>query len=136
MDDETDPYADLGMPAPDPELEAERPASLGDDLRQLIDDGRALAAAELAWQKSRAAYAGRQAGGIALLALLAAGLLFCALMALTFGLVLSLTDWLGAWGATGAVTGALLLAALICGAVAARRVKRAARVMTDRKAEP
>ena len=111
-------------------------ARLGDDLRQLIDDGRALAAAELAWQKSRAAYAGKQAGGIAILGLLAAALAFCALMALIFGLVLALTPLLTAWGAMAAAVGGLLLAALIFGAVAALRVKRVARTIADRRAEP
>ena len=124
MDDDTDPEE----PTPEP--------TLGDDLRQLIDDGRALAAAELAWQKSRAAFAGKQAGGIAMLAVLAAALAFCALMALTFGLVLSLVPLLTAWGATGAVSGTLLLAALISGAMAALRVRRVARLIADRKAEP
>jgi uncharacterized membrane protein YqjE len=110
--------------------------SLSDDLRQLIDDGRALAAAELAWQKSRAAYVGKQAGGIAILGLIAAALAFCALMALIFGLVLALTPPLSAWGAMGAVVGGLLLAALIAGSVAALRVRRVSRLIADRKAEP
>ena len=117
----------------DPEEYAPGPATLGDDLRQLIDDGRALAAAELAWQKSRAAYVGKQAGGIAMLGLLAASLAFCALMALIFGLVLALTPLLTAWGAMGAVVGGLLLAALICGSVVALRVRRVTRLIADRR---
>ena len=119
----------------DPEEFAPGP-SLGDDLRQLIDDGRALAAAELAWQKSRAAYAGQQAGGIAALGLLALALVFCALLALIFGLVLALTPLLGSWGAMGAVVGGLLLAALIAGALAALRWRRIAGLIADRKAAP
>ena len=111
-------------------------STLGDDLSQLIDDGRALASAELAWQKSRAAFAGKQAGGIALLAVLAAALAFCALMALIFGLVLALAPLLGAWGAMGAVAGGVLLAALIAGALAAFKAKRVARLIADRKAKP
>lgn len=114
--------------------ELEEP-TLGDDLRQLIDDGRALAAAELAWQKSRAAYAGKQAGGVALLGLLALALVFFALMALVFGAVLALAPLLTAWGATAAVVGALLLAALVAGGLAALRVRRIARLIADRKDE-
>ncbi len=128
MDDESAPEESTPEPTHAP--------TLGDDLRQLIDDARALAAAELAWQKSRAAFAGKQAGGIAMLTVLAAALAFCALMALTFGLVLSLVPLLTAWGATGAVSGTLLLAALISGAMAALRVRRVARLIADRKAEP
>lgn len=123
MDADPEPYPE---PKPEP--------TLGDDLRQLIDDGRALAEAELAWQKSRAAFAGSQAGGIAAFLLLAAALGFCALMALTFGLVLALAPLLTAWGATALVAGGLLVAALIAGAAAALRWRRTARLIADRKA--
>ena len=128
MDEEFEPYAQASDPRPEP--------TLGDDLRQLIDDGRALAGAELAWQKARARYAGKQAGGIAILGVLAAALAFCALLALIFGTVLSLVPLLTAWGATAAVTGGLLLAAAICGVVAGLRVRRVARLIADRKTAP
>jgi Putative Actinobacterial Holin-X, holin superfamily III len=133
MDTQADPYAE---PDSETAVHATSHATLGDDLRQLIDDGRALAAAELAWQKSRAAYAGKQAGGIAVLGLLAAALVFCALMALTFGLVLALTPLLSAWGAMGAVVAGLLLAALIAGGMAAGRWRRVASTIAEGKAQP
>lgn len=109
------------------------PATLGEDVRQLIDDGRALAAAELSWQKARVAFAGRSAGGIALFGALAAAFGVFALVALTVGALLALTPQLGAWGAVGAVAGTLLLAAILCGAVAALRVRRTARLIADRR---
>lgn len=109
--------------------------SLGDDLRQLIDDGRTLAEAELAWQKSRASFAGKQAGGIAALGALGAVLAAFALVALTVGLLLALTPLLTAWGATAAVAGGLLLAGLICGTLAVMRARRMMRLIANRKAE-
>src|SRR5690606_10872014 len=81
-----------------PNAAASDPAdrSLADDLRRLSEDARALARAELAYQKSRAAFAGQEAKRIALLGLLAGVLTFFALMALTLGLVLALTPLLTA----------------------------------------
>ncbi len=134
LDAEADPFADPDEQLPEATELPE--ATLGEDLRELIDQGKVLAEAELAWQKSRAAFAGSQAGGIALLAALAMALAFFALMALTFGLVLALAPLLTAWGAMGAVAGGLLLAALFCGAAASLRVRRVVRLISDRKPEP
>ena len=110
-----------------------RDRSLAEDLRQLIDDGRALAEAEFAWQKSRAAFAGQSAGGIALWAALAAVLVVFALMALTVGLVIALTPHLTALGAAGAVFAGLLLAALIAAAIASARWRRVKRALAERE---
>lgn len=93
-------------------------------MRQLAADARVLAQAELAFQKSRAAFAGQEIKRIAILGVFAAVLVFFALMALTLGLVLALTPLLGAWGATAAVVGGLLLVAAIAGLLAAGRWKR------------
>ena len=117
------------------EVLRERP-TLEDDLRQLIGDARALAEAELAWQKARAAFAGKQIGVIALIGLLALALVFFALMALVFGLVLALASLLGAWGAMATVTGGLLLAAGLAALLAALRTRRMMRSIADRQAEP
>lgn len=97
--------------------------SLKDDLRQLAEDARALAEAEVAYQKSRAAFAGQVSRRIAVLGVTAAVFAFFALMALTVGLVIALTPLLTAWGATGAVFGSLLGVAITCLAVAANRWK-------------
>lgn len=102
---------------------------LTDEIRQLATEARALAEAEAAYQKSRAAFAGSTIPRVIALAVLAAVLGFFALMALTLGAVLALTPMLGAWGAAGAVAGSLLLIALICLALAAARWKWMASIL-------
>ena len=106
----------LGAPA----LAAED-RSLVDDVRDLIDDGRTLVEAELAFQKSRAAYAGIGLKSIAALGGLAAVLGIFALFALVVGLLLALTPLVTAWGATAIVVIVLGLAAALAARVAARR---------------
>jgi hypothetical protein len=119
-----------------PNAAASDPAdrSLADDLRRLSEDARALARAELAYQKSRAAFAGQEAKRIALLGLLAGVLTFFALMALTLGLVLALTPLLTAWGATAAVVGGLLVIAALCALVAFGRWRRMMAALSDEAA--
>ena len=106
-----------------------RERSLADDLRQLAEDGKAYAEAELAYQKSRAAVAGQGVKGIAIFGALAAALVFFALMALTLGLVLALTPVIGAWGAMGASFVGLLVVAAIFAMLAASRLKRMKRLL-------
>lgn len=123
------------MDEPEPPLIAEQPGadaepSLVEDLRQLAADGRTLLEAELAYQKSRAAFAGQAAKSVAGWGALALALVFFALMALVVGLLLALTPLLGGWGAMGAVTIGLLIAAGLCGWTAARRWKRTAAQLT------
>ncbi|MCB2075994.1 MAG: phage holin family protein [Novosphingobium sp.] len=112
-----------------------RERSLPEDLRELAEDARALAEAEFAYQKSRAAFAGQEAKRIAILGLLAAALVFFALMALTLGLVLALTPMLTAWGATAVVVGGLLLVAAICGILAATRWRNMAVTLSEKDPE-
>ncbi|MEA3264573.1 MAG: phage holin family protein [Pseudomonadota bacterium] len=95
--------------------------SLVDDVRALVDDGRTLLEAELAYQKSRAALAGRTAKSMAGWIALALSLVFFALMALVMGLLLILAPLIGGLGATLAVVLALLGAAALSGWIAARR---------------
>ena len=102
---------------------------LTDELRQLAVEARALAETEAAYQKSRAAFAGSTIPRVIALAVLAVVLGFFALMALTLGAVLALTPALGAWGATGAVVGTLLLVAVACLAAAVARWKWMAGVL-------
>jgi positive regulator of sigma E activity len=111
-----------------PPLIAEDPAerSLVDDVRQLVDDGRTLLEAELAYQKSRALVAGEAAKAVAGWGALALALLFFALMALVLGLVLALAPKLGALAATGVVVAGLAVLGAISGITAVRRWKRAA----------
>lgn len=95
--------------------------SLVDDVRSLIDDGRTLIEAELAFQKSRAAYAGNGIKSIALFGALAGVLAVFALFALVVGLLLALTPLVTAWGATAIVVAALGLGAALAARIAARR---------------
>ena len=103
----------------DPVDAAER--SLVDDVRELVSDGRTLLEAELAYQKSRAALAGRTAKSMAGWIALALSLVFFALMALVMGLLLILAPLIGGLGATLLVVAALLIAAGLSGWVAVRR---------------
>lgn len=95
--------------------------SLIDDVRALAEDGRTLLEAELAYQKSRAALAGRTAKSMAGWIALALSLVFFALMGLVMGLLLTLAPLIGGLGATLVVVLALLVAAGLCAWVAVRR---------------
>ncbi|MFM5918507.1 MAG: phage holin family protein [Novosphingobium sp.] len=105
--------------------------SLVDDVKQLASDGRTLLEAEFAYQKSRAAVAGAGAKGIAGWAALALALVFFALMALVMGVILGLTELVGAWAATGITLLALLLAAGLSGLAASRRWKRMSALLAN-----
>ncbi|SFG17201.1 Putative Holin-X, holin superfamily III [Novosphingobium sp. CF614] len=98
--------------------------SFADDLRLLADEAKALAQAEFAFQKSRAAYAGAESKTISLLLLVAAMFVFFALMALVTGTVIALGPVLGPWGAMACVTLGLLLLAGACALSARSRLKR------------
>ena len=117
-----EPVPPLIKPAADDAAER----SLVDDVQRLIDDGRILLEAELAYQKSRAAVAGQGAKSVVAWGGLALVLVCFALMALTFGLVLGLASVIGPWLATLVTIMALLAAAALCGMTAARRWKHVA----------
>lgn len=111
-------------PPPDQDDRPHLPVtSLADDVRNLVDEARDYAAAELAWHRERALLAGRGAKAIAPYALLAVGFVFLALMALPVGLVLSLAPITGPWMATGIAILVLLVLAAACGWLAARKVR-------------
>ncbi|MFS0849477.1 phage holin family protein [Novosphingobium panipatense] len=98
--------------------------SLAQDLRQLADEAKTLAQAELAYQKSRAAYAGTESRTIALLLVVAAVVAFFAMMAFIVGTVIALGPVIGPWGAMAVVTGLLLAIAIISAFNARARLKR------------
>jgi hypothetical protein len=129
MDDEQPPLV-----APPPGDAAAR--SLVDDVKRLVEDGRTLAEAELAYQKSRAVVAGQGAKGVLGWGALALALLFFVLMALIVGLLLALSfaSPLGPWGALGAVTLGLLAFGALSGWVAVRRVQRLSALLADQQA--
>lgn len=126
MTEETPPLID--------EKAAER--SLVEDVRQLVDDGRTLVEAELAYQKSRAVVAGMAAKSIAGWLALGLVLLFFALMALVLGLILVLAQAIGAAAATLVVVLGLLAMGLLSGMVALRRWKRASALLSDEGLQP
>lgn len=105
--------------------------SLIDDLRHMLEDGRTLVEAELAYQKSRAAVAGAGAKGIAGWALLALALVFFVLMAAVMGALLILSTWLGPVKATAITILALLGLTAAAALAARRRWHRMARQLTD-----
>lgn len=116
------------------EKAAER--SLVEDVRQLVDDGRTLVEAELAYQKSRAVVAGMAAKSIAGWVVLGLSLLFFALMALVVGLILVLVPAIGAAAATLVVVLGLLVMGALSGLVALRRWKRASALLSDEGLQP
>lgn len=127
MDDEQPPLvgADTGDAAT---------RSLVDDVKRLVEDGRTLAEAELAYQKSRAAVAGEGAKGVLGWGALALALVFFVLMALVVGLLiaLSIASPLGPWGALGVVTLGLLAFGALSGWVAVRKVQRLSALLNDK----
>lgn len=116
------------------EKAAER--SLVEDVRQLVDDGRTLVEAEIAYQKSRAVVAGMAAKSIAGWVVLGLSLLFFALMALVVGLILVLVPAIGAAAATLVVVLGLLVMGALSGLVALRRWKRASALLSDESLQP
>lgn len=101
--------------------------SLFDDAYALYEDGRTYVEAEVAFQKSRAGYASRETGSGVVFALGALAFLHLALIGFVVGLIIALEPILGAFGATGAVVGALVLLMAIFGLVARSRFKRVSR---------
>lgn len=98
--------------------------SLVDDVKHLVEDGRTLLEAELAYHKSRAAVAGAGIKSIAGWGALAAALVFFSLMALVIGALIGLAQLLGIWTATGVVVVTVLLCAVLAALAAKRRWNR------------
>ncbi|MFN3988714.1 MAG: phage holin family protein [Erythrobacter sp.] len=96
---------------------------LSEDIAALVESGRTYAEAELAFQKTRAALAGSNAGKAVAALVLALVLLNIALTALAIGAVLALQPLITIWGAIAVVVGALLLGAGLLGRSAQARVK-------------
>ena len=108
-----------------PDYEDDEPErSLVDDVEALIEDGKTYLEAELAYQKTRAAFLAEGAKGVALLGALGIAFVLLALIGLTVGLILALTPLITAWGATAVVVGLLLLGALLAVRTAAKRWSR------------
>jgi len=89
------------------------PPSLAEDIAALASDGRTYVEAEIAFQKSRAAYSASHGKSAALFGLFALGFVHLALIGLVVGALFALAPLLTPWGATATVVGALLLGALV-----------------------
>jgi len=94
-----------GDETPSPQIDP----SLLEEAGALIDNARTYAEAELGFQKTRAALAGRFVGIAVGLGIVAIILLHIAFLALAVGLVLAFEPLVGIWGAIGIVFGGLLL---------------------------
>jgi hypothetical protein len=125
----------------DPPLVHEVPSdaaerSLINDVRQLVDDGRTLLEAELAYQKSRALVAGAAAKGIAGWGALALALVFFALTALVIGGLIGLIGLFGPLLGTMIAFVTLLLAAALSALLAKRRWERTQALLSEEPLGP
>lgn len=98
--------------------------SITDEIAALIDDGRTYAEAELAFQKTRAAIAGKSVGFAAAYVVVAIITLHIAFLALAVGLVMALEPLVTIWGAIAIVVGGLLLATVLLGFAAKNHASR------------
>lgn len=105
--------------------------SLAEDLKELWVDGRTLLHAEFAYNKARGLFAADAFKSIALFGAMAALLCVLALMGLTVGLIIALTPYLTALGATAVVVLALLLVAFLLVRSAAGRWRRMVGMLSD-----
>jgi len=87
--------------------------SLSDDIVALIDDGKTYVEAEIAFQKSRLAFAADRGKSGILFGICAFAVLHLALVALVVGAIFTLTPLITALGATTLVTGLLLVTGLV-----------------------
>lgn len=122
------PDADFPASAapPEPETHDEDSAnfaSLKDDLTHLVEDARTYAAAEIAFQKTRAGLAGKKVGRAMVFLVLALVLLNLALIALAVGAVIALAPLVTIWGAIAIVVGVLLIGVVLLVMAAANEGK-------------
>lgn len=87
--------------------------SLGDDLEALIEDAKTYVDAELSYQKSRAGFVANRLKQTIAFGVVAIYFAILATIGLTVGLIIALTPYLTAWGATAVVVGGLLLVTLL-----------------------
>jgi hypothetical protein len=105
--------------------------SLMEEAGALIDNARTYAEAELGFQKTRAAFAGRLVGVSLGLVVVALILLHIAFLALAVGLVLAFETVVGIWSAIGIVFGGLLLVVALLGWGAFSRVQKLASLFSS-----
>lgn len=130
---------DLRQDLPEPHFDAETggyqdTSSLVDDVSALFSDGKSYAKAELAFQKSRASYVADRSKGASVFGLGALIALHLALIALTVGLLLGLTEELGPWLATLIVFGLFAIIAGIMAMMLKSRLSEISSAMSDKNA--
>lgn len=116
--DEHEPVGPTGESGDEPTF-----GSLADDVSALIDDGKTYLQAEVAFQKTRASYAGEKTKQGVVFGLAALAFLHLALIALVVGLVIVLGPYLTPFGAVAVVVGVLLLGVAIFAQKAVSRFK-------------
>ncbi len=84
-------------------------SGLRDDVTALVEDARNYAEAEIAFQKTRAALAGKHGARALVMLVLALALLHLALIALAVGAVIALAPLVTIWGAIAIVVGVMLI---------------------------
>lgn len=116
--------------------DADDPANrlLSDDLRLLIEDGRTLIEAELAYQKSRAIVTGSGIATVAGWAVAGFVIFLLAVIAALFGVVLELANLFGAAGATLIVVFSMLVLATICALIVQSKWRKIRRIIGDDQA--
>lgn len=98
--------------------------SITEELSALIDDGRTYAEAEIAFQKTRAKFAGKNIGTAIGFVVVAIITLHIAILALAVGMVIALEPLVTIWGAIAIVVGFLLLATAFLAFKAKKRAER------------
>ncbi len=109
--------------------------SIIEELGALISDAGLYATAEIAFQKSRAKFAGRTIGAAVGFAALALVLLHIALIAMAVGMVIALAPLVTIWGAIAIVVGIMLLAAAILAYGAIGRARTVGEMFSSRGAD-
>jgi hypothetical protein len=107
------------------------PGSLIEDVEALVEDGKTYAQAELAYQKSRLAFAVDHAKWAAIMGVLAVVLVILAIVALVVGALIALIPPLGPWGATGVVFGVLAVGAAVLVALAKAHISSLTRAFGE-----
>ena len=97
---------------------------LSEEISTLIEDASNYVQAEVAFQKTRAKFAGRSVASAAAFLIVAIITLHIAIMALAVGLVIALQPLVTIWGAIAIVVGVLLLVTILLALSAKRRADR------------
>ncbi|QWC55688.1 phage holin family protein [Erythrobacter sp. 3-20A1M] len=128
-ENEETPGADFAPGVSDEAMESESDrevpyGSLRDDMESLYEDSRTYLEAEVAFQKSRLAYAAHHTRSAAFYGLCAMAFLHLALLGLVVGLIIALRPYLGAFGAMGLMVALMFLFTAIAGWMALRQFRR------------